>query len=123
MDFIESILLFCVGAFVTMIIDTLWWKIDYKKAERGLEVLEHYHIGIALLIGAVVTNLFYQPASWFLGGMGLLFVFAEWHQSVEIAGKKVIPGKPFAYGSKHFKGSSIIGIILAVFLLIISLVL
>lgn len=123
MNFLETILLFCIGGIITMLIDVVWWRIDYKKAEKGMEILEHYHMGIALFIAAVVIHSFYTPMSWLMAGMGFMFVFAEWHQTIEIAGKKVVPGKPFAYGSKHFKQSSIIGIILAVFLLIISLVL
>ena len=122
-DIINTILLFCIGGVAAMIIDVVWWNIDYKKAEKGLEVFEHYHMGIILFIGAVLVNLVYQPASWFLAGMGLLFIAAEWHQSIEILNKKVIPGKPFALGSKHFKGSTTIGVCLAIILLIFSLTL
>ena len=106
-----------------MIFDTIWWKIDFKKVERGFEALEHYHFGIILMIGAVLINLIYEPISWFLVGMGFVFIIGEWHQAVEIHKKKVIPGKPFAYGSSHFKQSSIIGAGLAIFLIILTLVL
>ena len=33
--------------FIT-IIDRIWFRINYKKAEKGLEVIEHYHHGIGL---------------------------------------------------------------------------
>ncbi|MGI9229914.1 MAG: hypothetical protein ACR2P9_08660 [Gammaproteobacteria bacterium] len=123
MDPITALLLICAGGVGAMIIDVLWWNINYKKVEKGLEVLEHYHMGIILMIGAVLINLVYQPVSLFLIGMGFVFIVAEWHQSVEKSGKKIIPGKPFAYGSKHFKQSSAIGAGLGVFLLILTLVL
>lgn len=123
MDALNTIILFCLGGFLTMIIDVVWWRIDYKKAEKGMEVLEHYHIGLGLIITALIVNLFYQPAAWFLSGFGFFFILAEWHQSIEIAGRKVVPGKPFAYGSKHFKGSTIIGIALVAILLILSVIL
>ncbi len=106
-----------------MIFDTVWWKINFKKVERGYEVLEHYHFGIILMIGAVFINLIYEPISWLLIGMGFVFIIGEWHQSVQIHKKKVVPGKPFAYGSKHFKQSTAIGAGLTIFLIIISLVL
>lgn len=120
---LTSFILFCVGAITSMIIDTVWWHVNYKKIEKGFEVLEHYHIGLIALIISVISYQFVQPISIFLAGMGLFFIVAEWHQAVEIHKKKVIPGKPFAYGSEHFKQSSIIGITLAVILLILSLVL
>ena len=112
------------GLFAAFVIDILWWvKPKFQKSEKGLEAHEHYHIGIILFIAAVLVNLIYQPATWFLVGMGFVFIVGEWRQSIEVAGKKVIPGKPFALGSKHFKGSSAIGIGLLGILLIISVVL
>ena len=80
-------------------------------------------MGIILFIAAVVSSTYYTPASWFMIGMGFVFIVAEWHQTIEISGKKVVPGKPFAFGSKHFKKSSVIGLLLTGILLIISLVL
>ena len=123
MDLISTILVFCAGGVAAMIFDTYWWNINFKKVEKGFEVLEHYHFGIILMIAAVIVNLVYDPAAWFLVGMGFVFIMGEWHQSVEIHKGKVIPGKPFAYGSKHFKGSTAIGVGLTGFLLIISLLL
>lgn len=106
-----------------MLFDTLWWHINYKKIEKGLEIIEHYHIGLGLFIAAIVVNLYFSPVSWFMMGMGFLFIIAEWHQAIEVSHKKVIPGKPFAYGSSHFRSSSIIGIILSGILLILTVAL
>lgn len=101
---------FILGTILVMLIDTFWWHIDYKKAEKGMEAHEHYHVGLELMIVAMIIDLFNGTVSSFLYGVGFLFIVAEWRQAIEIVQKKVIPGHPFAYGSKHFKSSSIIGI-------------
>ncbi len=103
---------FILGAILVMLIDTFWWHIDYKKAEKGMEAHEHYHVGLELMIVAMIIDLFNGPIASFLYGAGFLFIVAEWRQAIEIVQKKVIPGHPFAYGSEHFKSSSIIGIAL-----------
>lgn len=122
-DILFAFLLFCVGGITSILIDVLWWNINYKKAEKGLEVLEHYHMGLILLIIAIIANLFYESIALFLTGMGFLFIIAEWHQTIHTVGKKVVSGKPFAWGSVHFIGSSIIGIILSGILLSITVIL
>jgi hypothetical protein len=109
-----EILAFILGALVTCVVDTFWWEIDYKKAEKGLEWHEHYHVGLELVIVGMIIALFNEFAAAILYGAGLLFILAEWRQVVEIKGNKVIPGHPFAYGSSHFKISSIVGGILVV---------
>lgn len=101
---------FLIGALIVMLIDTFWWHIDYKKAEKGMEAHEHYHVGLELFIVAMIADLFNGAIASFLYGAGFLFIAAEWRQAIEIVQKKVIPGHPFAYGSIHFKTSSIIGI-------------
>jgi len=112
---------FILGALVVMLIDTFWWQIDYKKAEKGMEAHEHYHVGIELIIVALFVDLFHGGVASFLYGAGFLFIAAEWRQAVEILKKEVKAGHPFAFGSVHFKESSIIGAIL-VFLSVISYV-
>ena len=98
-----------VGATWAVLIDQIWFKIDYKKAEKGLEVLDHYHHGIALLIIASVFNHFVPSSfSLFVLGFGLVFIIAEAKQ-----------GNPFAYGSSHFRATSAIGIILCITLIIV----
>lgn len=105
---------FILGAIVVMLVDTFWWHIDYKKAEKGMEAHEHYHVGIELIIVAMAVDFFNGAVSSFLYGAGFLFIAAEWRQAVEIVNKKVIAGHPFAYGSVHFKASSVIGIVLII---------
>ena len=93
-----EILAFMLGALFTCLVDTFWWQIDYKKAEKGLEWHEHYHVGIELVIVGMIIMLFNEFAAYFLFGAGLLFILAEWRQAVEIKNTKVIPGHPFAFG-------------------------
>ena len=111
MDILHAIIA-SAGAFAVCIVDVLWWHIDYKKAERGMEAHEHYHVGLELLIASYITSLFYEPVSWLLVGMGITFIAAEWRQVHEIKKGKVVPGHPFAYGSSHFASSTIIGVVL-----------
>ncbi len=101
---------FCVG----LIIDILWWVVPaFKKAEKGFEAFEHFHISQFLFIGFLIVGfLLNSDYSLILFGGAIAFFLAEWSQSKEIKGKKVIPGAPFAYGSTHFKSSAIIGVIL-----------
>jgi len=40
MDILTSIILFCVGGFAAMLLDVMWWNIDYKKAEKILDTLK-----------------------------------------------------------------------------------
>lgn len=111
--------MFVFGSIVGMVIDTLWWNIDYKKAEKGFEVIEHYHLGIVSIIAGVVLGVYFPLFYGFFLGLGLLFIIAEWRQFIEIHNNKVIPGKPFAYGSVHFKQSTLIGIGLFVVLILL----
>lgn len=106
---------FIIGAFFVMLVDTFWWHIDYKKAEKGLEWHEHYHVGLELIIVALFMNLVNEASASFLFGAGFLFIAAEWRQAVEVLNNKVKAGHPFAYGSVHFKSSSIVGAILTFF--------
>ena len=103
---------FILGTLLVMIVDIFWWQIDFKKVERGLEAHEHYHVGLELIIAAMFVSLLHEGGASFLYGAGFLFIAAEWRQAVEILGNKVKAGHPFAYGSVHFKSSSIIGAVL-----------
>lgn len=105
-----DIFAFILGAFVVMWLDIFWWHIDYKKAEKGLEWHEHYHVGLELTILAIFIGLFDWFAASILFGAGFLFLAAEWRQAVEVTGDKVKAGHPFAYGSVHFKASTIFGV-------------
>jgi len=124
---IIEIILLILGAFLVFIIDIVWWNIDFKKAEKGLEAHEHYHIGLELLIAGIGLSYFSELPVYFLLGAGFAFIMAEWRQTVEIreikdekeVKKDVIPGHPFAYGSLHFKQSTTIGIGLTILLSIL----
>jgi len=111
----EFILLF-VGLFIAFIIDILWWtQKSFQKAEKGFEAHEHYHIGIELVILYIVVSHFSDSIfNVILIGAAIGFVLAEWSQSKEIKGIKIVPGHPFALGSSHFKSSSIIAIALSI---------
>ena len=119
-----EIVLLILGAFAVFVIDILWWNIDFKKAEKGFEAHEHYHVGLELLIGAMFLSFINEILVYFLLGAGFAFIMAEWRQTVEIREtkdgkeekKSVIPGHPFAYGSPHFAKSTAIGIALTSFL-------
>ena len=104
------------GFMVVMLVDIAWWHIDHKKAEKGLEAHEHYHITLELFIVAVIIHYFVNIPELviFLIAAGLMFFKAEWAQSVEprATGDEVKQGHPFAIGSGHFKSSAIIGFIL-----------
>ena len=124
---ISELILLVLGGFLVFVIDILWWNIDFKKAEKGMEAHEHYHLGLELLIAGLIVSMFNDLPSYFLVGAGFAFIMAEWRQTVEIkktvngeiVKQKVIPGHPFAYGSNHFKQSTAIGIGLTVLLSII----
>ena len=92
--------------FIT-IIDRVWFSIDYKKAEKGLEVLEHYHYKFPLWIIAFVIFEYSPALSFGLIGMGSAFFYHETKQK-----------NYFAHNSPHFKGSTIIGIALGVITII-----
>ena len=97
----ELLALFLGFIFVT-IIDRLWFAIDYKKAEKGLEVLEHYHFGIVLLaIFPWIT--FASSLSFVIFAAGAAFIYHESKQK-----------NYFAHKSTHAKGSTIIGIVLCI---------
>ena len=111
----EFLFLF-VGLFIAFIIDILWWtQKSFQKAEKGFEAIEHYHIGMGLAILYIIISHFSDSIfNVIIIGTAIGFVLAEWSQSKEIKGVKVIPGHPFALGSSHFKLSTIIAIILCI---------
>jgi hypothetical protein len=94
---IDLLAFFVVGLVLGLIIDKIWYNINYSKYEKGVEFLEHYHIGIILITLSVLFNFY-----WVLG-LGLAFILAEWTQK-----------HYFALNSIHFKLSSFIGIGLTV---------
>ncbi len=97
---INEILALFLGFIFVTIIDRLWFSINYKKAEKGLEVLEHYHFGIGLLI-LFPWILFATPWAFIVFAAGAAFIYHESKQK-----------NYFAHKSTHAKGSTIIGIVL-----------
>lgn len=91
-----------LGFLFITILDRLWFSIDYKKAEKGLEVLEHYHYFFPLWAIAFILFEHIPALSFALIGTGTAFFYHEAKQK-----------NYFAHKSTHFKGSTIIGIILA----------
>ena len=124
---ISELILLVLGAFLVFVIDILWWNIDFKKAEKGMEAHEHYHLGLELMIVGLIVSIFNELPSYFLIGAGFAFIMAEWRQAVEIKktingkviSQNVVPGHPFAYGSVHFKQSTAIGVGLTILLSVI----
>ena len=116
MDYV--ILFFCL--FIALAIDIIWLtQKSFSRFENGFESHEHYHIAIELVIIYLIVNYFFTIPLDILPAMAVGFLAAEWTQSKEILDKKVIPGHPFAYGSTHFRSSTIIGVILCIIAIII----
>ena len=91
--------LFVVGFIIGIIIDAVWWNINYSKYEKGLEIHEHYHIGIEIgIIGVLLTSVVPILSTISMGIM-IAFILKESSQD-----------HPFALKSGHFKKSSYIGI-------------
>ncbi len=120
MEFLELVIVI-LGLFAALILDIWWWnQTRFKKADKKFEAHEHYHISLELLIIAILANYFINPLlAYFVIGASIGFFLGEWDQLKEIKNKKVIPGHPFAYGSSHFKESTIIGIVLIVIVVVL----
>ena len=73
---IAHIVLAALGALAVCIVDVWWYHIDYKKAEKGMEAHEHYHVGLELLIASCVISFFYEPIAWLAAGAGITFIVA-----------------------------------------------
>lgn len=121
MDVITILFSLILGAFIGITIDVIWWKIDFKKAEKGFEAHEHYHIAFELFIVALIINHFtqYTWISLTLSAIGVAFFVAEWLQGVEVVDRKVKAGHQFAYGAPHFKASTIIGVGLTILTILV----
>lgn len=100
--------IFAIGFILGLLIDVAWWNINYKKYEKGLEIHEHYHIGLEIGILGVILGAFIPIFSSIAMGLMLAFILAEWSQDHK-----------FALKSGHFKQSSIIGIGLFTLLVIL----
>jgi len=98
----DLIVIGILGFLGVTILDRIWFKIDYKKIEKGLAALEHYHWGIGLFALSFFFLEHIPHLAHGMLGMGAAFVYHESKQK-----------NFFARTSSHFKSSSVIGIILA----------
>jgi hypothetical protein len=108
-------ILFLLGIFVGLVLDRAWWELGLDKYDKNCEELEHYHWGLLAWIVAYATPLFVSEILW---GLGLALIIAEWAQVGEWRNGEWKRGHPFAYGSKHFVASTVIGIVLVVILIV-----
>ena len=98
---------FILGVLAGVALDFLWWKTGISKYEERIEVFEHYHWGLTLLI-FMKKMLKFNGASLFLAGMGIAFILAE-----------ITQDHPFAFKSDHQLASSMIGITLLILVVLI----
>lgn len=94
------------GLIVAFLIGFLFWrKAGWNKHEKGLEVFEHYHWGLVILI---LTNLLNFLNGWspYAVGFGIGLIIEELGQH-----------HPFAIKSNHGGLSTFIGIVLAIVLI------
>ncbi len=109
----NEIIFIFLGLFAALIVDIIWWVKPALSKSDKFKLHEHYHIALELiLVFIVIEHYTHSSLSLILFGAAVGFLLGEWDQLKEIKNKKVIPGHPFAYGSTHFKSSSILGIIL-----------
>jgi hypothetical protein len=98
---------FFLGVLAGAALDFLWWKTGISKYEERIEVFEHYHWGLTLLI-FMKTLLKFNEAFLFLAGTGIAFILAE-----------ITQDHPFALKSDHQLASSMIGITLLILVVFI----
>ena len=89
--------------------DLLWWRMRTRidKYEKRLEVFEHYHWGIILMIFMKILLKFGEVFISFAGA-GVALILAE-----------ITQDHPFALRSNHQFSSTIIGISLIVLLVLV----
>ena len=102
-----SLCWFFVGASVGIASDFLWWRTGISKHEKRIEMFEHYHWGLTLLI-LTKSLLKFSEVLLSFGGTGTAFIVAEITQE-----------HPFAFGSDHQLSSTIIGVTLLVLMILV----
>jgi hypothetical protein len=108
-----AVILFLLGLLAGLVLDRAWWESGANKYEHGVEELEHYHWGLICWILAYLAPLW---LSYILWGLGLALIIAEWAQTGEWGDGEWRRGHPFAWGSRHFVTSSVVGVGLAALL-------
>lgn len=102
MNFIHIFLGF-FGVFAAIGVCFFWDAMKNMKEDIDIiDIIEHYHYGLVIIALSKFAGVF---NSFFLG-FGLMLIVDEFRHT-----------HPFAYKSKHFTGSSIIGIILMLIML------
>jgi len=107
MEVAPSLFWFFLGVFVGIAMDFLWWRTGISKNEKSIEMFEHYHWGLTLLI-VTKSLLKFNEASLSLGGTGVAFIVAEITQE-----------HPFALRSDHQLSSTIIGVTLLILMVLV----
>jgi hypothetical protein len=98
---------FLMGLAIGVAIDQLWTKTSINKYERRLELLEHYHWGLVILMLARLLHTFSKLT---LSGAGLASIFIL---------LEVVQEHPFAFRSDHQVSSTIVGILLLAVLMLV----
>ena len=102
-----SLCWFFLGVLVGIASDLLWWRTGISKHEKKIEMFEHYHWGLTLLI-LTKSLLKFNEASLSFGGTGIAFIVAEITQE-----------HPFALESNHQLSSTIIGVTLLILMVLV----
>ena len=71
-----EVLALFLGFMISTIADRLWFKIPYKKIEKGVEFVEHYHFGLAAIMGGILLS-DYHLAGLCLAGLGMGLIYHE----------------------------------------------
>lgn len=106
-DHMRYLCWFFLGVLVGVTLDFLWWKTGISKYEKRIDVFEHYHWGIMLLLFMKIL-LKLNEVFFTFAGTGIAFILAEITQE-----------HPFALKSDHQLSSTIIGIILFILMILI----
>jgi hypothetical protein len=102
---------FSLGVILSIILSIIWTKRLREELDIIVEI-EHYHWGLVSLIIGVLLSDIHSDIHYFFFGLGLMLIIDESLQK-----------HPFAYGSKHFLVSSMIGFVLFISLGIFLLIL
>ncbi len=84
------------------------WTQFFRKRVDFIKELEHYHWGLLALIRGAMDYSGERP--FFFYGLGLVFLVDE-----------LLQKNKFAYGSRHFKESLIVGVLLLIVLVTVYL--
>ena len=100
--------LFFIGFFIGAILNTVWYDLHLDKKDMRVQSWEHYHHAIIL---AYASKWIPQPYNMIPIGIALALTVDEaYHQK-----------HPFAVGSKHFKKSLLITILIITILTVVEI--